>query len=438
MTQPGDDAQKKRDEVARFSLRSLGGRASRPVALIATLRIFWQRRSASRTRHCFPFVRCYLARWCVGVFQNFPPWLYRSNRRPFRQDWADHRQDGTETYLYVVAAVCDRRIIRLQKKRGGHKPPLQIKAVKHFLLLALLFTAHASSASLDRYARFVVADGKPSQRSATGVRITYLGTNGYQFEIEGHALLVDPYFSRVGFMATVLGQHLQPNERHIAEAINSLRPHLDAVLVTHAHIDHLFDVPHIMRLTTGRLFASKTAVELAEAAGAPGKRCESVAPGDSRRIGPWMIRAFPATHDRVFPIGVPFPGEPKSTAPPRRASDWKCGQPLSFLIEVDGKRVYIDSGGRPSLLPPADIGPVDLAILGVALPDSRARFVQAVRRLRPRYILPSHQDNFFQPLDRGFVFGPMTDFPRVLRDYERAGLSGHLILLDYFRPWTLR
>ncbi len=306
------------------------------------------------------------------------------------------------------------------------------------VLLGLFFAAHVAGAGLERYANLVVVDAKQSRRSGGGVRITYLGTNGYQFEAGNQVLLLDPYFSRVGLMATIFGQRVRPNEHRIAEGMQSLRPRVHAILVTHGHIDHLFDVPRIMRLTGARLLASKTAVELAKAAGASGNRCDLVAPGDSRRVGPWTIRVFAAAHDRVFPIGVPFSGERKNDAPPRRASDWKCGQPLAFLIEADGKRIYIDSGGRPSLLPPAQVGPVDLAILGVALPDSRARFIEAVRRLRPRYILPSHQDNFFQPLDRGFIFGPMTDFPRVLRDYQRAQLPGRLILLDYFRPWTLR
>ena len=90
----------------------------------------------------------------------------------------------------------------------------------------------------------------------------------------------------------------------------------------------------------------------------------------------------------------------------------------------------------PDVLPPETN--VDLAILGVALPDSRRHFAPSVRRLHPRFTLPSHQDDFLQPFDHGFVFGMLTDFPAVLRTWEREELPGRLILLDYFRPWTLR
>jgi hypothetical protein len=79
---------------------------------------------------------------------------------------------------------------------------------------------------------------------------------------------------------------------------------------------------------------------------------------------------------------------------------------------------------------------MDLAILGVALPDSRARLHAALQRLQPRYVLPSHQDDFFRPLNTGFQFGPLTDFPRVQRESAQQNRS-RLILLDYFRPWTL-
>src|SRR5207245_3584375 len=91
---------------------------------------------------------------------------------------------------------------------------------------------------------------------------------------------------------------------------------------------------------------------------------------------------------------------------------------------------YIDSSGAPAQLPANER--VDLAILGMALPDSRARLSAALQHLQPRYILPSHQDNFFLPLNAGFQFGLLTDFPRIRSDCAREN-RGRLILLDYFR-----
>jgi hypothetical protein len=94
----------------------------------------------------------------------------------------------------------------------------------------------------------------------------------------------------------------------------------------------------------------------------------------------------------------------------------------------------VDSGGTPKVLPTEGLGRIDLAIVGVALRDSRVRLAAALGRLKPRYFLPSHQDDFFRPVQQGFTFGWLTDFPNVVR--RSAGQR--LILLDYFSPWTLR
>jgi L-ascorbate metabolism protein UlaG (beta-lactamase superfamily) len=285
----------------------------------------------------------------------------------------------------------------------------------------------------------VVADTPGAARH--GVRVTYLGTNGYQFEFRDHALLVDPYFSRVDLLSVALGSRIQPNASRINEGLRHLATKADAILVTHGHFDHLLDVPVVMAKTRGPLIASASSVALAKRAGVLSG--DAVKPGDVRRIGPWKIRVVAATHYRLF-VKVPF-DEPRSQAdlsaralakaePPQRAADWICGEPLAFLIEVNGQRIYIDSGGTLAQLPPNER--VDLAILGMALPDSRARLHAALERLQPRYILPSHQDDFFRPLNAGFQFGSLTDFPRVQRESAQQN-RGRLILLDYFRPWTL-
>src|SRR5438477_12973092 len=120
-----------------------------------------------------------------------------------------------------------------------------------FFLLG--FTAQALSGGLGSYQHLVVADSPGAVRD--GVRVTYLGTNGYQFEFKGHALLVDPYFSRVDLLSVALGPRIQPNTSRINDGLRHIAIKADAILVTHGHFDHLLDVPAVMAKTRARLIA---------------------------------------------------------------------------------------------------------------------------------------------------------------------------------------
>ncbi len=304
-------------------------------------------------------------------------------------------------------------------------------------VLGLLCVPQIVYAGLEQYPTLLRADSaQASERSPeTSIRVTYLGVNGYQLEADGHALLVDPYFTRVGLFDVALQRPIRANPAVIARRLEHVQSQVDAVLVTHGHFDHLLDVPLVMQKTGARLYASDTAVKLAAAAGAPSDRCQTVQAGASFGFGPWKIGVLPAAHDRLFGQ-VPY----SAAAPLRKPEcprDWRLGEPFAFLIEANGRRIYIDSGGRPELVPHIAGNRVDLAILGVALPDSRKRFAAAVRLINPRFVMPSHQDNFFAPFERGFAFGSLTDFGVVMRTHQQQHLPGELILLDYFRPWTI-
>lgn len=409
VSQPGNKTEHHCDSIAGFAFRGLC-RAAYPIASIAAFRIFRQKMPTIRARHLIARAR------------------FRHDRRRIRV-----------LDLHNLSKVTSRALFVKQRERADL--PSSSSAARHIrviglgmrcFLFLLGFTAQVFGAGLGSYSYLVASDSAGAARD--GVRVTYLGTNGYQFEFKGHALLVDPYFSRVDLLSVALGSRIQPNISRINDGLRHLAqtsPKMDAILVTHGHFDHLLDVPALMAKTPARLIASASSVDLVKQAGAASG--DAVKPGDVRRIGPWKIRVLSATHDRLFGK-VPFDQPRSQPEAPERPSDWICGEPLAFLIEGNGQRIYIDSGGTPAQLPPNES--VDLAILGVALPDSRARLRVALERLRPRYILPSHQDDFFRPLSAGFQFAPLSDFPLVQRECAQQKRS-RLILLDYFRPWTL-
>jgi L-ascorbate metabolism protein UlaG (beta-lactamase superfamily) len=303
------------------------------------------------------------------------------------------------------------------------------------ILFCLLISVLPAHAGLEKYAQLVKADPPSgiSARPRHSVRITYLGTNAYLLESRDSVLLIDPYFSRQSLFRTALQLEPLP-ETNLIAAWTRDHPKIDAVLVTHGHIDHLFDVPPIARATGAKLIASATSVQLGTSAGVPPKQARAVRAGSTLSVRSARIHVLPATHDRIFGI-TPF-NSPVKRLPPRKIDDWVTGEPLAFLIEIGGKRIFINSGGRGDKPLGLNAAPVDLAIVGVASPDAIDAFSGTIAQLHPRYILPSHQDDFFRPLSHGFVFLPLTDFAAVRR--AAAKTPGQLILLDYFKPWTLR
>jgi L-ascorbate metabolism protein UlaG (beta-lactamase superfamily) len=227
-----------------------------------------------------------------------------------------------------------------------------------------------------------------------GVRIVYVGHSTVLLELDGVRLLTDPLLR-----GRVL--HLRRVGPVDAEALENL----DAVLLSHVHLDHL-DLPSLRRLGRHvRIVAPRGAGDWLESKGFT--KVEELGVGDELRIGSLSIRGAPAVHDdkrRPFTL---------------RAA------PMGHVVR--GARSVYFAGDTDFFEGMADLAPVDVALLpiwgwgpslGKGHMDPREA-ASAARALRASIAIPIHWGTFF-PIHsafRGlpsFLRSPPEDFQQRL------------------------
>jgi L-ascorbate metabolism protein UlaG (beta-lactamase superfamily) len=202
-------------------------------------------------------------------------------------------------------------------------------------------------------------------------RLTYVGHATTLIEVDGVAVLTDP----------VLRDRISHVRRIAPPFTGRLDP--DAILISHAHRDHL-DLPSLRRLPpTVTAFAPPAAADLLRRAGRP---VTELAPGQRARVGALEITAVEAAHDgRRIPAG--------------RARD-----AIGYLI--DGTMRVSFAGDTDLFEGMRDLATgVDVALLPVWGWGARLcpghldpeRAALAAGRLKPRVAVPIHWGTFASP-----------------------------------------
>jgi L-ascorbate metabolism protein UlaG (beta-lactamase superfamily) len=216
------------------------------------------------------------------------------------------------------------------------------------------------------------------------LRFRWLGVGGVELSVGDQTLVIDPYLTRVPFWRVAFGR-VRPNRELIAEKI----PRCDLVLVTHPHVDHLLDVPDVVRNTGAVALGSANTCRLLAVLGVPGAQIREIDVGDQLTLGDFRVDVLPAGHV-TFWGWRPFSGPlPPGLRPPLRARDYRMDRCFGFLV---------DAGGRRLLHCPGTAVPAE--VLTVKPLGTCARYESLLRNVRPRIVIPVHWDDFYRPLSK--------------------------------------
>lgn len=219
----------------------------------------------------------------------------------------------------------------------------------------------------------------------------WLGVAGLEFTLDDYTLLIDPFFTRPGKLALLSGRRVRTNARLVRQHIQRA----NAVLVSHAHYDHLLDVPEVLRHTGARAYGSPNTCALLALHAIPEERIACVHPGDRLALGPFEVEVMPGVHTPI-PFQRMFNGDLAKRLLlrphlPLRLMDYRMDVIYSFRIRAAGVTILVGNHAAP-----ADLLFTTPYRNGKALEET-------LREVNPRQVILIHWDDFTRPLSSPLV-----------------------------------
>ncbi len=229
------------------------------------------------------------------------------------------------------------------------------------------------------------------------VQARWLGAAGIEFIHNRRGYLIDPYFTRTGLPTVLTARPVLPDWNKISESLKHLKGEIEAVIVSHTHIDHALDVPFIAEQNpASAVIGSSSLDSLFRLYGMNNRVTVSTCRNVIKINDSASVTMIPSRHGRNILGDAILPGEiDAENKPPLKVLGYRMGEIFDVMLELDGKR-FLHIGS-------ADVDDTELNglccdILFICVPgwrrvlDYHSRIINSVK---PSIVVPFHFDNFF-------------------------------------------
>jgi L-ascorbate metabolism protein UlaG (beta-lactamase superfamily) len=287
----------------------------------------------------------------------------------------------------------------------------------------------------------------PALAQAT-LKLSYLGTAGWEITDGQTVILVDPYLTRLKTETPndppltsdprplVTDNDFAQTDRAVIDAHISKA---DYILITHTHMDHVLDMPYIARKTGALVIGTESSSNFARDNGVPDAQILTVKGGEDLQLRGCSVQVIPSLHG-ILPSGALFP--PPSTIFPANAKPpfqlrqlFVEGGTVAFLIRIAGHRI-IAFGSMNYIEREVDGLRPDVALIG-AMPERHRIYHYTERLLRalgnPPLVMPTHWDRF----NVGYDVSQQPAIDRLqsfIAEVKAASPHSEVIVPRYFVP----
>lgn len=269
-----------------------------------------------------------------------------------------------------------------------------------------------------------------SPAGEAALTLRYEGIAGYELTDGKTVVLIDPTVTRPTLIGLFLGR-FSPDAALAAERF----PRADFIVVKHAHYDHVADVPGIALRTGATVVGTPSTVNLALSRGVPRDKTIVVRPGQRLTLGTFTVDVAEFEHSPILGVENVMVGTIPEDA--GRLWWWQYVQDGAYGYRFSTAKASIWFTG-PSIFESEGVLPADTLVIGIAGHRYDAERMRGIlSRAKPKRIIPSHYDNFFQPLTRGLTRLPVVDMEWMRRIIKEAAPDLPYYILDHGQSITL-